>query len=316
MNHARDAFDAVQRRGIEKFSHTSLAHDHSAVTRGARRGRAARGALAGVAGVALVLGGTFGVMALNDRGLEPMIPASPTPVPSTPSPPPSDLDPVEVTIQPGELADEVIARAAHVHGVTAEQMRTAVVAALPAEADGVVEGWIPVGVYLTDHGDLDTLAQSWIDQQISVLEDAEVAREQWQETLVRASIVEAEIASADPEAMSGVARVISHRLAEDMELEVESPLQYYVDMQGLDPSDDGWLIDTPYNTFMHPGLPPTPIGNPSIEAIRAVADEADEDWLYFVSEGGTTLFATTFHEHQLNLVELGLIDEGDVLPEE
>jgi UPF0755 protein len=57
-------------------------------------------------------------------------------------------------------------------------------------------------------------------------------------------------------------------------------------------------MDSPYNTYRHPGLPPGPIGSPGREAILAVLDPADTRDLYFVSRNdGTHHFSATLTEH-------------------
>src|SRR5690606_26267767 len=62
---------------------------------------------------------------------------------------------------------------------------------------------------------------------------------------------------------------------------------------------------TPYNTYQIDGLPPTPIANPGIESLRAVANPDSHKYLYFVAKGATPseghVFAETYAEHQQNV---------------
>lgn len=59
--------------------------------------------------------------------------------------------------------------------------------------------------------------------------------------------------------------------------------------------------DSPYNTLIHPGLPPTPISTISDSALNAAAHPASTDWLYFVTgDDGTTYFSKTYQEQQAN----------------
>src|SRR5690606_19752269 len=64
---------------------------------------------------------------------------------------------------------------------------------------------------------------------------------------------------------------------------------------------------TPYNTYQIDGLPPTPIANPGIDALKAVANPDAHDYLYFVAKGATPreghVFAETYAEHQDNVAQ-------------
>ena len=58
-------------------------------------------------------------------------------------------------------------------------------------------------------------------------------------------------------------------------------------------------IDSPYNTYIHPGLPPGPIGSPGMEAIRAVLKAQPGEYLYYVAkEDGHHVFTKTYDEHR------------------
>jgi len=65
-------------------------------------------------------------------------------------------------------------------------------------------------------------------------------------------------------------------------------------------------INSPYNTYLHNGLPPGPIANPGLAAMRAVADPAQTDYLFFVADcqtavPGSHLFSVTYEEHLANV---------------
>ena len=61
-------------------------------------------------------------------------------------------------------------------------------------------------------------------------------------------------------------------------------------------------IDSPYNTYMYPGLPPGPISNFGKSSLEAVLNPADVDYLYFVSKNdGTHAFSRTLEEHNRNI---------------
>lgn len=68
--------------------------------------------------------------------------------------------------------------------------------------------------------------------------------------------------------------------------------------------DEYGAVDSPYNTYLHPGLPPAPIAAPRLASIRAVLYPAQHDYLYFVAEPGRTgrhVFSRTFQEHLENV---------------
>ncbi|MEP7091840.1 MAG: endolytic transglycosylase MltG, partial [Nocardioidaceae bacterium] len=63
-------------------------------------------------------------------------------------------------------------------------------------------------------------------------------------------------------------------------------------------------VDSPYNTYRHPGLPPTPISAPGQQAIEAALRPATGSWLYFVTtdpSDGAMSFATTYADHLKNV---------------
>lgn len=97
-----------------------------------------------------------------------------------------------------------------------------------------------------------------------------------------------------------IAGVFLKRMQIGMKLESDPTTEYalgwHQGAKGLSLKDIA--IDSPYNTYRYPGLPPTPIGNPNIDAIKAVLYPAKTDYLYFVAKGdGTHAFSKTYNEH-------------------
>lgn len=63
-------------------------------------------------------------------------------------------------------------------------------------------------------------------------------------------------------------------------------------------------IDSPYNTYKYPGLPPGPICNPGRESIAAVLNPEAHNYIYFVADGtGGHVFAETLAEHEANVAK-------------
>jgi len=101
------------------------------------------------------------------------------------------------------------------------------------------------------------------------------------EVLKVASMVQIE---GDPSDFAKVSRVIYNRLKIGMPLQLNSTVQYAANYRGkIALSRNQTKIDSPYNTYIHVGLPPTPISNPSALAITASLKPATGNWLYFIT---------------------------------
>ena len=99
--------------------------------------------------------------------------------------------------------------------------------------------------------------------------------------LTIASIVQAE---GDTKDFARVARVILNRLEISMPLQLDSTVHYIKKVRGqIFLSTNSTFINSPFNTYRHYGLPPSPIGNPGNAAIEATLNPADGDWLYFIT---------------------------------
>jgi UPF0755 protein len=100
--------------------------------------------------------------------------------------------------------------------------------------------------------------------------------------LIIASIIEGE-AKFDAD-RAKVARVILNRLAAKKPLQIDATSVYAAKIQHLDPKKvDYATINSPYNTYLHAGLPPTPITNPGQDSLRAAVTPAPGNWTYYVN---------------------------------
>ncbi|MGP3770673.1 endolytic transglycosylase MltG [Streptomyces sp. SDT5-1] len=124
--------------------------------------------------------------------------------------------------------------------------------------------------------------------------------------VIIASIVQAE--ADNKEDMGRVARVIYNRLDHGMPLQMDSTINYALGRSTLDTTHDDTRINSPYNTYARKGLPPTPIGNPGEEAMRAATRPTAGDWLYFVTvKPGDTRFTADLREQEKNVAEFNKI---------
>lgn len=127
------------------------------------------------------------------------------------------------------------------------------------------------------------------------------------EILTIASLIEAE--GQSKEEFGKVSRVVYNRLkpgntATNGMLQFDSTINYAKGESNLNISNQDTQFDSPYNTYVHAGLPPGPIDNPSERAIEAALAPTDGDWLYFVTvEEGDTRFTASKEEHDRNVEE-------------
>ena len=111
-----------------------------------------------------------------------------------------------------------------------------------------------------------------------------------------ASIIQKEVAGPDDSRQ--VAQVFFKRLREGMPLGADATFVYAAKKDGAQPTVN---YDSPYNTRVNKGLPPGPISVPGIHALRAVANPAPGDYVYFVSgDDGKNYFSRTAAEHEEN----------------
>src|SRR5204862_5726282 len=118
-----------------------------------------------------------------------------------------------------------------------------------------------------------------------------------------ASIVEKE--TGNPTERPLVASVYENRLRIGMALQCDPTVIYALELAGRYDGNirrNDLSVDSPYNTYRYPGLPPGPIASPGRASLDAVVHPADSDYLYFVSKNdGSHVFAKTLAEHAKNV---------------
>lgn len=120
--------------------------------------------------------------------------------------------------------------------------------------------------------------------------------------IILASVVEKEVGNADDRPIVG--QVFLSRLKQNIALESDATTSYGAILDGKVPSHD---YDSPYNTYKHPGLMPSPISNVSVSSLKAVAFPASTDYLYFVAgHDCKTRFSKTLQEHEAKIKEFGV----------
>lgn len=130
--------------------------------------------------------------------------------------------------------------------------------------------------------------------------------------VILASLIEREaITDAEKPIISGI---LHNRLNTGMAMQVDSTIQY---AKGQNMSNKKWWegvtieeyksVASDYNTYLFTGLPPGPISNPGLEALRAAASPADTDYLYYLHDKDLKIrYAKTLSEHNGNIEKYGL----------
>lgn len=213
----------------------------------------------------------------------------------------------EVTIREGLRASEIVALLSKTTGEPLSAYQTAAKnpgkLGLPEAAGGELEGYLFPATYTFDPS---TTAAAQLSKLVSQAtgrwSTLGVEGNQMQKVITIASIVEAE--ARLPQDRPKVAAVIENRLRIGMALQMDSTVAYGVGKRTLTTSDAERADNNPYNTYLHPGLPAGPIGNPGAASVQAALKPAPGGWLYFVTVNpttGETRFAANHAEHQKNV---------------
>ncbi len=182
---------------------------------------------------------------------------------------------------------------------------------LPKYAKGNPEGYLfpstyDVGPDDTPRSILRSMVNRWrvASERHTLIKAANKLDKTPAEVMIIASLVQAEGRGED---MAKVARVIYNRLDGPGDrggtnglLQIDAANAYGIGKSGTTAlTEEELAVDTPYNTRLHPGLPPTPINSPGDEAIEAATNPADGDWYYYVTvdlDTGETVFTETYDE--------------------
>ena len=189
------------------------------------------------------------------------------------------------------------------------------IASLGIPANTYLEGYLCPGEYalkpetrLVDLSEIVTACHLELQNQPGFLETLKARELSYHQAITLASIIQRE--TLDVGEMPVIASVFFNRLAQDMMLQTDPTVQYAL---GFDEVSKSWWkgplsyadleVQSPYNTYQVVGLPPGPISSPGREAIQAVINPANTDYLYFRAKCDGSLthtFSRTFEEHLSN----------------
>ncbi|MBI5511085.1 MAG: endolytic transglycosylase MltG [Deltaproteobacteria bacterium] len=146
---------------------------------------------------------------------------------------------------------------------------------------------------------LTVMHQEFVDRLRQIPGAAGISKDELLDHVTLASIVEREV--RDKSELSKVAGVFINRLERDMRLESCATVQYILGKPKKRLTLADVRIESPYNTYLNPGLPPGPIANPGMNALKAVFAPERHDYLFFFARpdgSHTHVFSKTFAEHQ------------------
>lgn len=214
---------------------------------------------------------------------------------------------MKVTIPEGYTATQIFDRISEVTLLPVDQLQAAAAdpaaIGLPAEAGGKVEGWLFPSTYQVEPGaDAASVLRQMVERTVQELSGRGVPQDQWETVLNKASLVEREARhDADRPKM---ARAIQNRLDRGMILQIDAAVAYGLGISGTQLTREMTRdASNAYNTYMHTGLPPTPIASPGGKSIDAVLNPEPGPWIFWVAinlDTGETRFAETHEEHLEN----------------
>ncbi len=190
-----------------------------------------------------------------------------------------------VYVLPGSTESDIIKELRLVKSLT-QKDSLATIAPVYANPLNSLEGQLAPDQYsfqpgTTTHDALLNMLSNFSQQRAATKLDGAYGPYSPYQVLTVASMVQVEADTAD---YPKVARVIYNRLHIGMPLQLNSTVQYAQNLRGqLGLSIKSTKIDSPYNTYLHIGLPPTPISNPSLQAIYGSLNPATGNWLYFIT---------------------------------
>ena len=123
------------------------------------------------------------------------------------------------------------------------------------------------------------------------------------DVVTMASIIQGE--AMNPDEMQTISSVYHNRLEKGMLLQADPTIQYAIPGKNRRLWNKDLKIDSPYNTYKYKGLPPGPINNPGIKALKAAVTPIKTNYLYFVSDGsGNHIFNTNVKDHNKSKIHL------------
>jgi len=149
----------------------------------------------------------------------------------------------------------------------------------------------------TEQTVIKTMRQNFNDHIVPLNEQIRVSGRSLDEIVIMASILERE-ARGQGDDRRKISGVLWNRLAKGMALQVDVTFLYTVGKGTFDLTRKDLMSDSAYNTYVHKGLPPTPIGSPSMNSLEAAVNPIKSDYLFYLADSeGVTHYSKTYRQH-------------------
>ncbi|MCR4325317.1 MAG: endolytic transglycosylase MltG [Patescibacteria group bacterium] len=143
------------------------------------------------------------------------------------------------------------------------------------------------------------MRQNFYSQTAELLSEIASSTHSLSDIVTMASIIEREAYDAEDRRL--ISGVLWNRIRLGMPLQVDAPFVYSIGKGTFQLTMQDLTAPSPYNTYVNKGLPPTPIGNPSLDSLDAALRPAKTDYLYFLADKrGVTHFCKTYDCHLAN----------------
>ena len=147
---------------------------------------------------------------------------------------------------------------------------------------------------------LDLMLETYEKNIAPLREDFKLVDLSENEVVILASIIEREANSI--ESMKMVSGILQNRMRIGMGLQVDASMEYILDKPLKELTAEDLKMDTPYNTYLYRGLTPTAIGNPGLDALKAVLEPTPSEYMFYITgDDGNFYYAETFDEHKVNI---------------
>ena len=202
-------------------------------------------------------------------------------------------------------------RITFIEGVTVREAGEQIADVLPAisaseflKAGKQYEGYLFPDTYFfppsADTASIVKTMRANFDTKIAPLKnDISASGHSLSDIVIMASMVEKEVRTSANRRI--VAGILWDRLKLGMPLQVDAVFGYIFNRDTYSPALADLKIESPYNTYLHKGLPPSPIDNPGRDSLDAVLHPTKTNYLYYLTDkNGVMHYATTFAQHQAN----------------